>query len=101
MVELPPPAQSGPRLLRLRCPLSTVTAAFKSRSVCVAKLADSPGSLTGTRRISTLVFHVFNKCTQFRQHLTSPWIVQKDPWGGGGEGRQERLQSAFRNRRSG
>jgi len=94
-------SESDPELLSA-CRLSGGrAAAFKSRSGCITKLADSPGGLTGTRRIGALVFHVLDKRTQFGQDLTSPWIVQKDPWHGDGEGRQERLQSAFNNRRFG
>src|SRR5215510_2242971 len=59
--------------------------------------ADPPRNCSVARRISALVFHVLDERAQFGQDLTSPWIVQKDPWRGGGEGRQERVQSAVSN----
>src|SRR5262245_30099605 len=69
----------------------------KSRAVCTVELADPPRNCSVARRISALVFHVLDERAQFGQDLTSPWIVQKDPWRGGGEGRQERVQSAVSN----
>jgi hypothetical protein len=40
---------------------------------------------------------VFDECAQLGQDLAFAWVVEKNPWRGDSEARQQRLQSAVSN----
>lgn len=70
-------------------------------SVAPRSLPRPPCGCSFARRIRAPGFHVLDECPQFGQDLRSRWVVQEDPWRGDGEAREECLQSAFGDRRSG
>jgi len=59
-----------------------------SGAVCAVKLAQSPRRCSLAPYIGALVFRVFNERAQLGQDLTFPWVIEKNPRRGDGEGRQ-------------